>query len=156
MRHLESATSPAVATDANAELVRKFADAWAHPVLDHFMALLAPDVRLLQPVTPPIVGRDNARRDFGRLLKWLPDLRGTVDDWSASGDTILIAWRLRFTLGNAPFELRIADRLVARDGLIAEREAYFDSLRFMLATIMRPAAWPGYLRYRGYLSGGDA
>jgi ketosteroid isomerase-like protein len=156
MRHLESVASPSVGSDANAELVRKFADAWAHPILDNFMALLAPDVRLLQPVTPPIDGRENARRDFGRLLKWLPDLCGTVDDWSASGDTILIAWRLRFTLGNRPFELRIVDRLVARDGLIAEREAYFDSLRFMLATIMRPSAWMGYLRYRGYLGGGDA
>jgi len=138
---------------AAAELVRQFADAWARPQVDRFIALLAPDVRLLQPVTPPIVGREAARREFARMLKWLPDLQGTVDEWSASGDTVLIAWRLRFTLGGAPFELRIVDRIVARDGLIAEREAYFDSLRFMLATIMRPAAWTGYLRYRGYLGG---
>ncbi len=136
-----------------AALARAFTDAWARPNVDHFVALLAPDVRLLQPVTPTIVGRDAARREFTRLLAWLPDLHGIVDRWSAAGDTILIAWRLRFSLGGAPYELRIVDRLVTRDGLIAEREAYFDSLRFFLATMARPAAWAGYLRYRGYLPG---
>lgn len=153
-----STPHPAAASmsDADAaDLVRRFADAWRRPVLEHFMAMLAPDVRLLQPVTPPVVGHAAARREFGRMLKWLPDLHGTVDSWSAAGDTVLIAWRLAFTLGGAPYELRIADRIVARDGLIVEREAYFDSLRFMLATIARPGAWTGYLRYRGYLPGGD-
>ncbi len=113
-------------------------------LVQRFVALLAPDVRLLQPVTPTIVGSDAARREFTRLLAWLPDVHGVVDAWAASGDTILIAWRLRFTLGRAPFELRIVDRLVTRDGVIAEREAYFDSLRFLLATLSRPAAWKGY------------
>ncbi len=142
--------------EATAELARRFTEAWAHPNVERFVALLAPDVRLLQPVTPTIVGSDAARREFTRLLAWLPDVHGVVDAWAASGDTILIAWRLRFTLGRAPFELRIVDRLVTRDGVIAEREAYFDSLRFLLATLSRPAAWKGYLRYRGCLPGGDA
>ncbi len=141
--------------DAAADLVRRFADAWGNPDVDRFVAMLAPDVRLLQPVTAPIVGREAARREFGRILRMLPDLRGTVDDWSAAGDTVLIAWRLRFTLGRGPYELRIADRIVARDGSIVEREAYFDSLAFMLATLARPGAWLPYLRYRGYLPGGD-
>ena len=136
-----------------AEVARLFAEAWATPQVDRFVALLAEDVVLLQPVTPRVVGRDAARREFSRLLRWLPDLCGTVDAWSATGNTVLIAWRLRFTLGGAPFELRIVDRLEVRDGLIAEREAYFDSLRFLLATLARPRAWPGYLRYRGYLPG---
>jgi ketosteroid isomerase-like protein len=153
------ALEPAVDTAADAaaaELVRRFADAWARPAVDRFVALLAPDVRLLQPVTPPILGREAARREFGRILRWLPDLHGTVDHWGVCGnDTVLIAWRLRFTLGRAPFELRIVDRLVARDGSIVEREAYFDSLRFLLATLRRPSAWIGYARYRGYLPGGD-
>ncbi len=136
------------------EVVRAFTEAWAAPAVERFVALLAPDVRLLQPVTPTIVGREAARREFRRLLRWLPDIHGVVDEWSVAGNTALIAWRLRFTLGGASFELRIVDRLVVRDGLIAEREAYFDSLRFLLATLARPAAWTGYLRYRGYLPGG--
>ena len=155
MRHLEPVAAPPLTADANADLVRKFTAAWARPAVDDFLALLTPDARLLQPVTPVVVGHAAARREFGRLLKWLPDIHGVVDEWSASGETILIAWRLRFTLGTRPFELRIVDRLVRRDGLIAEREAYFDSVRFLAATLSRPSAWMGYLRYRGYLPGGD-
>lgn len=139
-----------------AEFVARFAAAWERPDLDRFMAMMAPEVRLLQPVTPAVHGAPAARREFGRMLRWLPDLRGTVDSWSARGDTVLIAWRLAFTLGRGPFELRIVDRLVVQDGLIVEREAYFDSLRFMLATLRRPSAWLGYARYRGHLPGGDA
>ena len=139
-----------------AAVAREFTEAWAHPDLDRFMALLHEDVLLRQPVTRPVRGKAAARREFGRMMKWLPDLRGTVDHWSASGPDLLIAWRLDFTLGRSPFTLRIVDRIVVRDGLIGEREAYFDSLRFMLGTIARPSAWLGYLRYRGYLPGGAA
>ncbi len=135
--------------------MRCFAAAWSRPSVDGFIAMLAPEVRLLQPVTPPVIGREAARREFARLLRWLPDLHGTIDEWAVAGETVLIAWRLHFTLGRRPFELRLVDRLVARDGLIVEREAYFDSLRFLLATLARPSAWSGYLRYRGYLPGGD-
>jgi ketosteroid isomerase-like protein len=156
MQPLASHGDPPERPDAAAELVRQFTAAWAEPAVERFVAMLAPDVRLAQPVTPPIHGREAARREFARLLRWLPDLRGVVDAWGAQGDTVLIAWRLRFTLGRGPFELRIVDRIVARDGLIAEREAYFDSLRFLLATLRRPSAWLGYARYRGYLPSGVA
>ena len=145
------AEASSVAPDPSEEIVRRFAEAWAQPRLERFLALLAPDVLLLQPVTPPVRGHAAARAEFARLLAWLPDLVGTVDRWAAQGDTVLVAWRLRFTLGRRPFELRLVDRIVHRDGLIAEREAYFDSLRFLLATLRRPSAWGGYLRYRGYL-----
>jgi ketosteroid isomerase-like protein len=137
-----------------ADVAARFTAAWAAPAVDRFVAMLAPDVRLLQPVTPTVVGRDAARREFARLLHWLPDLRGVVDAWSASGCTLLVAWRLGFTLGRGPFELRIVDRIVVRQGLIVEREAYFDSLRFLLAVLVRPGTWWGYARYRGYLPGG--
>lgn len=128
-----------------------FAAAWANPQLDRFIELLHPDVRLLQPVTRPIVGRAAARQEFARLLAWLPDLRGAVDRTAMHQDTLLIAWRLRFTLGNGPYELRIIDRIVVADALIREREAYYDSLALMIELMRRPSAWPGYWRYRGYL-----
>lgn len=137
-------------TDTVAE---RFALAWTTPRLEGFMALLHPEVRLLQPVTKPILGIDAARREFARLLRWLPDLRGTVDQTAVRGDLALIAWRLSFTLGRAPYELRIVDRLVVADGLIREREAYYDSLALMFELLRRPSAWPGYWRYRGFLPG---
>jgi ketosteroid isomerase-like protein len=132
-------------------VIEGFTRAWAHPDLDRFMALLHPEVRLLQPVTKPILGREAARVEFGRLLGWLPDLRGTIDHAAIDGDVALIAWRLTFGLGGSPYELRIVDRLVVADGLIREREAYYDSLALMLALIARPRAWVGYWRYRGYM-----
>lgn len=136
---------------AAAEVARAFAEAWAAPQVERFAALLAPDVVLLQPVTPRIVGRDAARAEFARLLRWLPDLRGTVDHWAADGQTLLIAWRLAFTVGRKRLELPIVDRIVVRDALIGERAAYFDPLPLLLAVLARPGAWPGYLRYRGFL-----
>jgi ketosteroid isomerase-like protein len=132
-------------------VIAGFTAAWARPDLDRFMALLHPNVRLLQPVTKPIVGREAARAEFAKLLAWLPDLHGTVDHAAASGDVALIAWRLAFGLGRRPYELRIVDRIVVADRLIREREAYYDSLALMLAVVGRPRAWPGYWRYRGYL-----
>lgn len=131
----------------------RFAHAWAHPQLDRFIELLHPDVCLLQPVTKPIRGRAAARAEFAKLLAWLTDLRGTVDHTAVCGDVALIAWRLAFTLGGRPFELRIVDRIVVADGLIREREAYYDSLGLMIELLRRPSAWPGYWRYRGYLPG---
>jgi hypothetical protein len=143
-----TATTP----DDRVWLVERFREAWAAPQVERFVSLLHPDVRLRQPVTPTVVGRDAARAEFARLLRWLPDLRGTVDSWAIGEDgTILIAWRLAFTLGRGPFELRMVDRIVADGRTIREREAYFDSLRFLLKTLARPSAWWGYLRYRGYV-----
>ena len=139
--------------DETERVVERFAAAWARPNLDCFMELLHPDVLLLQPVTRPIRGRDAARAEFARLLRWLPDLRGTVDQTAVRGPLALIAWRLAFGLGGRPYELRIVDRLVVSDGLIREREAYYDSLQLMIALLARPRAWSGYWRYRGFLPG---
>ena len=142
------------ATAHDTELVaERFAAAWAHPNLDRFMELLHPDVALLQPVTRPIRGRDAARAEFAKLLRWLPDLRGTVDQTAVRDAVALIAWRLAFTLGGRPYELRIVDRIVVSDGLIREREAYYDSLQLMIVLLGRPRAWLGYWRYRGFLPG---
>lgn len=132
-------------------VVEQFTQAWANPRLERFIELLHPDVCLLQPVTKPIVGREAARAEFSRLLEWLPDLHGTIDHSAIDGNVALIAWRLGFTLGGRPIELRITDRIVVLDGLIREREAYYDSLGLMIELLRRPQAWWGYWRYRGYL-----
>jgi ketosteroid isomerase-like protein len=157
MRHADGEPRVRVRTDVAAvypasiaRVVDGFTRAWAHPRVDDFVALLHPEVTLYQPVTMPIHGRDAAREEFTRLLRWLPDLHGIVDHSTVDGDVVLIAWRLRFTIG-APYELRIIDRIVVADALIREREAYYDSLGLMLTLLRRPGAWAGYLRYRGYL-----
>jgi ketosteroid isomerase-like protein len=135
-------------------LVEGFTAAWAKPSADGLAAMCTEDVRLEQPVTPIVVGREATRREFARVLRWLPDLHGVVDEWGVSDGSVMIAFRLRCTLGGKPFEIRVIDRIVERGGLVAERKAYYDSLSFMIETLRRPRAWLGYLRYRGYLPGG--
>jgi ketosteroid isomerase-like protein len=152
-RETRDAGAPGGRSDETQAVVERFTVAWAHPQLERFMELLHPDVLLLQPVTRPIHGRDAARAEFSRLLRWLPDLRGTVDQSAVRDAVALIAWRLAFTLGRRPYELRIVDRLVVSDGLIREREAYYDSLRLMGVLLRRPRSWPGYWWYRGFLPG---
>ena len=48
--------------------------------------------------------------------------------WGATEDGALIEIRLHGTLGGRPLEWTAVDRLVLRDGLIAERHSYFDPL----------------------------
>jgi ketosteroid isomerase-like protein len=148
-------SSSARALPEVAAVAARFAEVWAQPRLDAFIELLHPEVVLHQPITPPIVGRDAARREFERLFRLLPDLCGTVDHWAADGDFLLIAWRLRATWGwSAPYEWPIADHIRVRDGLIIERRALFDSVGLFGAMLRGgPAAWVAYARYRGYLPG---
>ena len=94
-----------------------------------------------------LVGREAARRDFAKLLEWQPGLHAIVDDW-AQRERLFIAFRLCFRLGGRIWELPIVDRMVVRDGLIAERVASFDSLAFALAVLRRPSEWVGFVRYR--------
>jgi ketosteroid isomerase-like protein len=138
-------------TDATRAMARLFEKAWARPRVDDFMALLHPDVVLEQPVTPTIRGIEAARRDFARLLQWLPEAVGTVHGWAASGDTLFVEWVLRARLGGAPLEVPMVDRIVVRDALIVHRTAFFDSARVMRAVSTRPSSWTGFLRYRGLL-----
>src|SRR5687768_11377122 len=136
----------------HAAIAAGFIDAWAKPTPDRLVALLTADVVLLQPVMKPLRGKEAVRADFAKLLRWLPDMRGEIDAIADRGDTLLISFRLLFTLGGAPYELRVVDRIVGRGKLICEREAYFDSLGFLVAVLRRPGSWLGYMRYRGYVS----
>jgi hypothetical protein len=129
------------------EIVQKFSDVWARPTADALAALCTEDVRLIQPARPLLVGREAARRDFARLLEWQPGLHAIVDDW-ALRQRLFISFRLCFRFGERVWELPTVDRILVRDGLIAERVASFDSLAFALAVLRRPSQWGGFLRYR--------
>jgi hypothetical protein len=136
-----------------AHVAARFTELWAHPQLDGFIELLHPDVRLCQPLTPPIIGRAAAREEFARLFRMLPDLNGTVDHWGADGNFLMIAWRLRATWGKGSlYEWPIADHIRVQDRLIIERRALFDPLGVFVAMLRGgPSAWLSYARYRGYV-----
>jgi hypothetical protein len=128
-------------------IVQRFSDVWAKPTADALAGLCTDDVRLVQPGRPPIIGREAARRDFARLLHWQPGLHAVVEDW-AQRERLFISLRLRFRLGGGMWELPAVDRILVRDGLIADCVASFDSLAFALAILRRPSEWRGFLRYR--------
>src|SRR6266481_4394218 len=62
-----------------ADFVDGFRRFWAAPSLDDLPALLAPEVKLVQPLAPVMRGLDEVRRNFGAIFAWLPDICGEVD-----------------------------------------------------------------------------
>lgn len=132
--------------DAHEAFVRRFRAAWRNPSPDALNALLHPDVRLEQPLTPPVVGRDQAGRYWSRVLGVMPDARAEVLEWAARGDLVFIRFRMSATLGRRPVDWIVTDRVRLEDGLVKERVASFDSLPLALAAVTRPSAWPALLR----------
>jgi hypothetical protein len=124
-----------------ATFVEQFAAGWraggpADRFVDHFAPLSHPDLLLLQPMSPPLRGRDGLRRLVEPLFDAMPDLRGEVLRWGSTDDGLIIELTLRGTLGGRPLEWTVADRVILRDGLMIERRSYFDPL-LLLPTMLR-------------------
>ena len=132
----------ATATGDVATFVEGFDAAWRAGAegLRGFEALITPDVLLTQPLLPTARGPAAFRAQFDTLFAAIPDLRGEVLGWGASADGVLIDLRLRGTLGGRPVELITCDRIVLRDGLMAERHARMDPLPLVRAALASPAA----------------
>ena len=153
-----SATAPATEADraTSAERaeawVRAFVEGWRRPAdadsfADHFERVCDPEVRLVQPGMPTIVGHRAFRERFARpLFEAIPDIHATVHDWAARGDAIFIAFTLEGTLGGRPVSWDCVDRITLRDGVAIERRAYFDPTPLLRAVATRPRAWPSFAR----------
>ena len=128
-----------------AAFAERFAAGWAAggPVerfVAHFAPLCRPDALFVQPLAPPTRGRDGLRQLFGPLFEAMPDLRGEVLRWGPTDDGVIIELTLRGSLGGRPLEWTVADRVILRDGLVAERRSYFDPTPLLPALVMRPLA----------------
>jgi ketosteroid isomerase-like protein len=138
--------------EAAAAWVAMFAEGWASPVdtdtfCDHFDPWLDPEVRMIQPSVRPTVGRNAFREEFARpLFTLVPDLHGTVENWSATGDRVYIELRLEGTIGRRPFTMHTCDRIVLRDAKAVERIAYLDPAPLLKAMALSPRSWPGFIR----------
>jgi hypothetical protein len=132
--------------------VTGFAEGWRSPAgpdafAAHFRPMLAPDVRLIQPQLPTLVGHRAFEAQFVRpLFGLIPDLHGDVERWAARDSTIYIELTLSGTLGGRPISWRVCDRVTLREGVAAERESYCDPAPLIAAIAIRPRAWPRYLR----------
>jgi ketosteroid isomerase-like protein len=151
-----SATAARETTDQQAQAaanwVSAFAEGWANPVdtdtfCDHFDPWFDPEVRMIQPSVRPTVGRKAFREEFARpLFTLVPDLHGTVENWSATGDVVYIELRLEGTVGKRSFTMHTCDRIKLRDGKATERVAYLDPAPLLKAVALSPTSWPRFIR----------
>jgi protein-S-isoprenylcysteine O-methyltransferase Ste14 len=144
----ETAAASVPAGSAAEAFVQALAEGWRAPIdadrfADHFERWLDPDVRLVGPQVPTVVGRRAFRERFARpLFELVPDLHGTVEGWAGSGDTLYIALRLEGTVGKRPVTLHSCDGVTLRDGRAIERIAHLDPTPLPLPVAFTPRAWP--------------
>lgn len=130
-----------------ATFVRRFAEAWSAPTVEGLVALTQPDATFSQPLSTTARGHDGLSNFLDELLQTIPDLRGEVLSWAAADEeTLFVELRLSGTFGRRPIEWITVDKIVLRDGLIAERVANFDGLRLLGSIARRPRGWPAWLR----------
>jgi ketosteroid isomerase-like protein len=134
------------------EWVHGFSAGWREPggpheFVDHFTPLLDPEIRLIQPQMPTLVGLEAFRRVFAEpLFDLIPDIHGEVRGWAADGDTIWTELELRGTFGGRPLTLETVDRITLRDGRAIERRAFCDPTPLLVAAATRPRAWARFAR----------
>lgn len=76
------------------------------------------------------VGIDEYRKRLPGFLASMPGLRYDIEDVVAEGDHVFAAYTLRTTVNDKPIAVRGVMRFFVRDGRIAHRIDYWDSLVF--------------------------
>jgi ketosteroid isomerase-like protein len=145
---MSSNTPAAPGTEAAQAWVLAFAEGWQAPAsaeafADHFQPWFDPQIRLIQPQLPTLVGHQAFRERFaGPLFALIPDLAGRVERFAIGAECAYVELTLRGTLGGRPISWRVCDRATLREGLVVERESYFDAMPLLRAILTRPRAWP--------------
>ena len=151
---MTSITSGATGARAAQAWVSAFVEGWQAPAgadafANRFQPWFDPRIRLLQPRLPTLVGHDAFRERFARpLFALIPDLHGQVERSAVGDDCAYVELTLRGTLGGRPVAWRVCDRTTFRNGLVVERESYFDPIPLLRAVLARPRAWPALARAR--------
>jgi hypothetical protein len=132
--------------------LREFEAGWRDPpgpdeFAAHFERILDPEVRLVQPQLPTLVGhREFETGMVAPLFALMPDIHAEVRSWASRGNLLLIELTVRGTLGGGPVAWRAVDRVTLRDGVAVERETYLNPLQVLGSIAPRPRAWPRYIR----------
>ena len=134
---------------AAADFVERFSEYWRAPTPEGLATVLAPQVRLIAPMTPVTHTLGEGQRAFAALFEVIGDLTAEVHRWGATEDGVLIEFTLSGIAGGKPISWTAVDRFVlGADGLASERVSYFDSAPIVLAAARRPRAWPAFVRSR--------
>jgi hypothetical protein len=152
------AVAAGVAAPATEEFVAFFREGWGIGATDperfyaHIGSRLTPGAAMIQPLAATTYGHAGLRELFAPLFATIPDLRGDIVRWGESADGVLIELHLHGTLGSRPIAWTVVDRIVLRDGMIAERRSYFDPLPVAAQLLRAPRAarrlLPALLRRR--------
>lgn len=137
---MSAATAQLSETEA---FVERFAAGWAagtEGFFDRFLPLATDDVLLRQPLLPAARGHEGFRALFEPLFAAIPDLRGDVLGWTPEPDGATIELALHGTLDGVALDFVTHDRIVLRDGLMAERHAQFSPRPLLAAALRRPRA----------------
>jgi ketosteroid isomerase-like protein len=115
--------------------------------VERWKDLLDPEIRLVQPQVPTLVGYEAFARGFVEpLFALIPDARGEVLGWATGGETAYVEVEITGTIGRRKVTLRSCDRLTVRGGRIIERVAYVDLGPLLAAVALTPRAWPTFIR----------
>jgi hypothetical protein len=110
-----------------------------------FTPMLDPQIRLVQPQVPVLVGLEAFRRAFAEpLFELMPDARAEVLGWGEgeAGDVVYVECELTGTVGRQAVRMHFCDRLTLREGRIAERVAFLDAAPLLKAVALTPGKWP--------------
>ncbi len=141
--------------------VAGFAEGWRAPTgagafVEHFRSLLAPDIRLIQPQIPTLVGFRAFEEQFvAPLFELIEGVHGEVERWASRGDALYIELTLSGRLGGREVRWRVCDRVRLRAGVAIERESYYDPTPLLTAVARTPRAWPRFVRLRARDSSGS-
>ena len=121
-----SAGAKAPADDRVADFVARFESTWAQPTAEGLADLIHPDGELVQPLLPPMRGREEVRQGFAGLLQAMPDLRAQVHASGGTPDRMFIEFTLRGTMDGSTREWQVVDCFTLEDGVARQRTSYFD------------------------------
>ena len=121
-----------VGAQSPADICRGYLDAFSTGQPDNVAAFVTDD--FINEHTAALgggcVGIDEYRKRLPGFLASMPGLRYDIEDVVAEGDHVFAAYTLRTTVNDKPIAVRGVMRFLVRDGRIAHRIDYWDSLVF--------------------------
>lgn len=115
-----------------ADAARRYLEAFGSDDADAVAALVTDDFvnEHTAALGSGCVGRDEYRRRLPGFLGSMPGLRYEVEDVISDGDRAAASYTLHAVVNGRPIAVRGMMRFEVRDGLIARRTDYWDSLVF--------------------------
>jgi len=118
-----------------------FAEFWANPDASLVPPMVTPDIKGYWPWSDvPVEGVTDYVDLIAKVIAYVPEMRLTVAEHATNGDATFVRWIMHGRGVAGPFELCGIDRLILRDGLVAENVIRFDSGQ-LKALVGRPPYW---------------